>query len=200
MSAEPAVKHVCIRRCYYLSRMWQEGEILEDRPGYDDAPPGKHFAPIGSDEALDPMETIKFHGDDPRSTAQLIDALGRYGEKVSDGTPRKEIFRRLLIHEEALDERTPEGDMGGTTWKGPEEGSQVHIGGAADPDLPQKAVSSLNPDELEETTQKQLLAMILRDRDYKAPYNKTKRYYFELDQKLAAGSTSDKEVATGIGA
>ncbi len=166
-------RHKCIRDCYYLQRLWKIGEIIEETPGFEDAPPGKHFALLGSREAADAGKILnKTPGDDPRSTRQLMDALAEHGVTVDSSMSRKAVFNQLV----ALDQAKEQDAATATVH---------HEGGAADPELPRKPVSELSPDELETTTARQMIAMILRDRGHKASVGNSKVQYFDLDQKLA---------------
>lgn len=96
------MKHVCVRACYYLERLWSPGEVFEDIAPAADVP-NRHFVPVdgsGSVTVEDEREVLR-HGDDPRSTAQMIAALKGYGVEVEKSTPRKEVFARLIHLEQA---------------------------------------------------------------------------------------------------
>lgn len=165
------MKHKCIRTCYYLHRLWNPGEVLQNTPGFEDAPPNKHF--VGIDEygrALEEVPTErKTAGDDPRSTLQLIEDLEKAGGIFEEGDSRKQVFAKLLKIEvaEQAGKKKPDKDI-------PEN-------------LSPKAVSELTPDELEKTLKSDLVAMIMRDRGLSVNPIMSKAALFEKDALLAKG-------------
>ena len=173
-------KHKCVRDCYYLERLWTIGEVLEDTPGYEDAPANKHFAPIdGYREAMkDAAGAARTAGDDTRTTKQMRKDLESYGVEVSPRASRKTIFAKLR-HYEQLDNQDA-GQSKPKYAKGTPPAKE-------DLDLPQKAVSELSPDELENVTKKQMTAMIHRDRGIKINHATIKKEdMFTKDLELAA--------------
>lgn len=117
-----ADKWICVRTCHYLQRYWMAGESLNDTSGYEDAPPGKHFALNGI--LRDEVSDIVRPGDDPRSTIQIReDLLVIHEIETPEDTSRRDLFNRWIHAEKAAVVRKAEGPA--TPSSNDSEGSET---------------------------------------------------------------------------
>ena len=134
-------KWIAIRNCYYLKRYWQAGESLNDTGGYEDAPPGKHFALDGKIPAGE-IDSIVRPGDDPRSTVQIRKDLEEiHGVDTKGVADRKDLFNLWTDAEKA---------------KAAEAAPPVPDGVEIVDPLGTRKFSDLSPDELNELKNQEL--------------------------------------------
>jgi len=146
----PNGKWICVRDCYYLRRYWYAGESLNDTAGFEDAPPGKHFAIDGIIERDATSEIVR-PGDDPRSTAQIReDLLLTHSIEAPDDANRRTLFAMWVEAEReaeraAAPARASESQPAANAPVSP---SEVAGAGNVDP-LGTRRFSDLQPDELD---------------------------------------------------
>jgi hypothetical protein len=100
---------ICIRNCYYLDRYWKAGENLHSIPGFEDAPPGKHFA-LNGIVPRDEIQQITRPGDDPRSTDQIRRDIEKNFPhvKIPENADRKKLFNLWMDAEKTTGENAKE--------------------------------------------------------------------------------------------
>jgi len=96
--------YICIRECFTYNKHFMPGDPFPENWLKNDYKPNKHFAP--AKQAATMLEKAQSelamhgHGDDPRTTKELTEALSKYME-IDGEWPRKKIWLELMRHENA---------------------------------------------------------------------------------------------------
>jgi len=104
IAVQQQASFICIRDCFTHNKHFQPGDPFPENWLASGYKPNKHFAPAAqaaAEIAKAREERTKYgHGDDPRSTEQLKEALARFA-KVDTNWDRKKIWLELTRYENA---------------------------------------------------------------------------------------------------